>query len=676
MKKMILNSKQCLLSFLAILFVFLLTELAKAQITCPPNVPNPCPPQLGQLTSNPCFPGCQAPGADPFRVLLVLDESNSIASPSPSRESNVEDAVNLFASTLHSTITVPGRVQMGIVEFHTTAATVIPMTDVTTSGPGGIVAIVSNYLSANDGSSTIANYDPDTGLATNFSAALNQAATIPGVDIIIFITDGNPFPSVSIDSWRNISNTIKCAGTYVFALGIGNGISDSNLQNLSGFDQMSTTTTLLNGADWAKTDFTSLPSNLATFANSLLDLQAPVVTCSPPVTVNNDPGKCGSNVSFSSSATDNCGANLSCSSSSGNFFPVGQTTVTCKAIDNVGNTATCTFKITVLDLEPPHVVCPAPITISCEESLDPSNTGSPSASDNCSIGGMANSDVRVNGNCPNQFTINRTWNVMDIHGNGATCLQTISVQDKKPPVITCPANITVTCDTSIPKTGMATATDNCDASVSITNQDIHVSGDCDWFCIIERHWTATDDCGNFSKCVQVITKDVTPLIEKALEAGPLVWGQPAATVTLPPGKGACVVKWLPYVGTVPTALKFDDAVAGAECTLMTNPLDRVTGQIVNPLLGEAMKLKILVRLNPSLGTRSVQKILRDNGCPAMHFIVKQNLGGQDPNVNELLRVTDLTLGNVNVSLLVPEHCLELLKVLKCVNQGRSVCNNP
>ena len=221
---------------------------------------------------------------------------------------------------------------------------------------------------------------------------------------------------------------------------------------------------------------------------------------------------------------------------------------------------------------------------------------------------------------------------------------------------------------------MATATDNCDMSVSITNQDIPISGDCDWFCITERHWTATDDCGNFSKCVQVVTKDVTPLIEKALEAGPLVWGQTAATVTLPPGKGACVVKWLPYVGVVPTALKFDDAVAGADCKLMTNPLDRNTGQIVNPLLGEAMKLKILVRLNPGLG---LKRLKTDLGCTPMHFIVRQALaGGEDATVNELLRVTDLTLGNINVNLLVPEHCLELLKVLKCANTGRTVCNNP
>ena len=129
-----------------------------------------------------------------------------------------------------------------------------------------------------------------------------------------------------------------------------------------------------------------------------------------------------------------------------------------------------------------------------------------------------------------------------------------------------------------------------------------------------------------------------------------------------------MVKWLPYAGVTPTALKFDDAVAGADCKLMTNPMDPATGQIINPLLGEAIKLKILVHLKPSLGTTKLSAI----PCE-MHFIVRQALA-PNPDVNELLRVTDLTMGNINENLLVPEHALHLLKVLKCVNAGRSVCN--
>lgn len=402
----------------------------------------------------------------------------------------------------------------------------------------------------------------------------------------------------------------------------------------------------------------------------------PEITCPAAKTVNNDPGLCAAKVTFPAPTTvSDCPVTTACLPPSGSIFPVGVSSVTCTATDQLGNKGNCTFTITVKDAEKPSITCPANVTISCEQSSLPGAIGSPVTADNCGVVSTTFADANVPGSCPNEFTINRTWTTKDAVGNANTCLHVIKVEDKKTPIITCPPNITVTCDTTAAKTGFATATDNCDPSVSISRRDVHILGDCEWFCITDRHWTAVDDCRNSSKCIQTITKDVTPLIETALAAGPLKWGQNAATVTLPPGKGACVVQWLPYSGTVPKALKFDDAVAGADCSLMTNPIDP-SGRIINPLLGEAMKLKILVRLNPVLGTRSVQKILADNKCQPMHFIVKQALGGSDPNVNELLRVTDLTLGNVNVNLLVPEHALHLLAVLKCINMNRDVCKNP
>lgn len=398
------------------------------------------------------------------------------------------------------------------------------------------------------------------------------------------------------------------------------------------------------------------------------DNEPPSISCPPNQILSASPGKCFAPASYSASASDACtSATVTYNPPSGSNFNVGTTPVTATAIDEEGNTVSCNFTIQVVDNQAPVINCPANKTISCEESLNPSNTGSANATDNCGIASIVHTDLRINGSCPNEFTINRTWTALDIHGNNKTCLQVISVEDKKPPVIVCPPNITVTCDTSVAKTGMAVATDNCDLNVSISRLDKHISGDCEWFCITERHWTATDDCGNTSKCIQTITKDVTPLIEQALASGPLKWGQSSATVTLQAGQGSCVVKWLPAVGTVPTALKFDDAIPRAPaCTLMSNPMSG--GHIVNPLLGEAIKLKLLVRLNPALGKTKLKNIPCD-----MHFIVKQALA-PNPDVNELLRVTDLTLGNITVSLLVPANCLELLKVLKCVNSGRTVCN--
>lgn len=614
---------------------------------------------------NPMFPGCQAPGG-PFKVMLVLDESGSIRNAPSGFEDEVEAAVTGFASTLAGIVPTTGKLQMGIVEFASGASTPVGLTDVKS---GGFLTTVANYL----GDSGPGNhYNPaDPSALTNFEAALKEVQKTPDLDFVFFITDGNPTAGGAIGVWRGLANSIKGSGTYIFGIAIGTGINVCNIKALSGPDEFGNPLSFNDGADWTQTNFDILADDLVSFANSLIDTKAPIITCPANIRQNNEIGKCGKAIDYTTNVTDDCpNVSLVCTPPPGSFFNVGQTTVNCVATDKVGNSSSCSFKVTVLDMEAPKITCPADKTISCEASLDPGNTGAPTTSDNCGVGSVTNTDVRVDGSCPNEFTINRTWTVADVHGNLSTCLQVISVEDKKSPVITCPANITVTCDTTVAKTGMATATDNCDVSVSLSRRDIHISGDCEWFCITERHWTATDDCRNTSKCVQVITKDVTPLIEQALAAGPLVWGQTAATVTLKAGNGACAVKWLPYSGVTPTALKFDDAVAGPDCRLMSNPLDG-TGHIVNPLLGEAMKLKFLVRLNPALGDK---KLKADLNC-TMHFIVRQALaGGENATVNELLRVTDLTLGNVNVNLLVPEHALHLLAVLKCVNTGRTVCN--
>ena len=165
--------------------------------------------------------------------------------------------------------------------------------------------------------------------------------------------------------------------------------------------------------------------------------------------------------------------------------------------------------------------------------------------------------------------------------------------------------------------------------------------------------------------MQIITKNTAPLIETAL---PLTLGFSNSTVTIPVGRGNCVVQWLPYSGTIPKGLKFDNAVANGSCQLATNPID-ATGHIINPLLGEAMKLKILVKLKPTLGTT---KLSTFTNC-TLQPIIRQALA-PNPDVNELLRVTDLSLGNIAVIVTNPTHAMFLLDLLKCINRGKSVCN--
>ena len=78
--------------------------------------------------------------------------------------------------------------------------------------------------------------------------------------------------------------------------------------------------------------------------------------------------------------------------------------------------------------------------------------------------------------------------------------------------ITCPADVTVSCDesTAIADTGMATATNQCGTPV-ITSSDVSTQGaGCNAFnFMITRTWMATDNAGNTATCNQIITVEDT-----------------------------------------------------------------------------------------------------------------------------------------------------------------------
>ena len=77
-----------------------------------------------------------------------------------------------------------------------------------------------------------------------------------------------------------------------------------------------------------------------------------IVTCPANVTQANDPGQCGALVNYPApTTTGDCGT-VNCSPTSGSFFPVGTTTVTCTS--SVGS-STCTFTVTVNDEEGPVI---------------------------------------------------------------------------------------------------------------------------------------------------------------------------------------------------------------------------------------------------------------------------------------------------------------------------------
>ena len=206
--------------------------------------------------------------------------------------------------------------------------------------------------------------------------------------------------------------------------------------------------------------------------------------------------------------TDNCYDEVGVS-----YFEVPEVIDACTSLltriwigtDNCGNTAQVNQVLTIVDTTAPVITCPADVDVSCDNSsTEPADTGMAIATDNCSSVTIEYMDGEVSGDCPATFV--RTWTATDECGNVSTCTQSITVSDDSAPVIDCPADVTVDCDGDISPaaTGEASATDNCGTAM-VTYLDGEIIGSCPY--TIERTWTATDNCGNASSCVQVITID-------------------------------------------------------------------------------------------------------------------------------------------------------------------------
>src|SRR5258708_14162031 len=128
-------------------------------------------------------------------------------------------------------------------------------------------------------------------------------------------------------------------------------------------------------------------SATCSFTVTVNDTQLPVISCSTNRVVDVFSGTCSSNVTFVVTAADNCpGVSVVSVPASGSSFAVGTTTVTSTATDAHGNSATCSFTVTVSDNEPPSISCPGNITVNAALGGCTSNvTFIVNATDNCTV---------------------------------------------------------------------------------------------------------------------------------------------------------------------------------------------------------------------------------------------------------------------------------------------------
>ncbi|HEY1019922.1 MAG TPA: HYR domain-containing protein, partial [Sediminibacterium sp.] len=131
---------------------------------------------------------------------------------------------------------------------------------------------------------------------------------------------------------------------------------------------------------------------------------------------------------------------------SGSVFPVGVTTNTFTATDEAGNTSTCSFTVTVRDVQPPVITCPANITVNATGAAGAVVTYvAPVGTDNCPGASTVRTAGPASGSVFPIGTTTVTHTVTDAAGLTTSCSFTVTVAGAQP-VVVCPANITVSND--------------------------------------------------------------------------------------------------------------------------------------------------------------------------------------------------------------------------------------
>ncbi len=244
-------------------------------------------------------------------------------------------------------------------------------------------------------------------------------------------------------------------------------------------------------------------------------------------------------------ATDNCSGVVTVTAD--DDVVTGQTCInrfvisrTYTATDICGNSTSATQTITVFDEIPPVMTVPADLNVICATDVPAPNISLVTASDNC-VGDVTIthvSDVIINQECLNKFTVQRTYKATDVCGNFTTKVQLINVNDNVPPSITAPDDLLVSCseDVPAPNINQVVASDNCQGEVTITHVgDVITEQTCANQYTIERTYQATDACGNTSTDVQYI--EVKDLIPPTIACPPTLTFQCASEVPTPNTSG-------------------------------------------------------------------------------------------------------------------------------------------
>lgn len=184
------------------------------------------------------------------------------------------------------------------------------------------------------------------------------------------------------------------------------------------------------------------------------------------------------------------------------------------SIDRAGNEKTADYTISVTDTSPPvfsgTILTQNTRTVKCPENYNAGafhedNTDFVDAEDNCdnSKGALVYNEVEEGqvGACKRR-TIKRTWTATDTCGQSSSVVETVTIIDNTPPVITdVPVNHDSDCVQTPYTNDEVTVKDTCSDSVNIGVKHTVTteSQNCEHSLVVRNKWVATDECGNNSE---------------------------------------------------------------------------------------------------------------------------------------------------------------------------------
>jgi len=242
---------------------------------------------------------------------------------------------------------------------------------------------------------------------------------------------------------------------------------------------------------------------------------------------------------------------VTCTPALPHVFPLGQTSVSCDAVDTRGNDSLATFNVNVLDRTPPTLHLPADIVAEATSANGAAVPFSASATDLVD----ANADLNCSANSGDTFALGSTTvncTGTDDAGNSVSDDFTITVQDTTAPTLHLPANITAEA------TGPGGAAVGFSAwAYDIVDMDVAMScsansGDTFALGATMVTCTGTDDAGNSAGGSFTITvQDTTaPAISAHGNVSAIATGNSIATVNY----------------ELPTASDLVDGAVAVDCT--------------------------------------------------------------------------------------------------------------